>query len=187
MITINSRRGYAGRLDSTRSAIADQAPGDLRMFELSVRSVMRKAKPLQVAPDALVSAAARVMARRSAGAILVMQAESLVGIFTERDLLVRVVAAGLDAATTRVDAVMTSMPHTIDADKPFGYALLLMHDRGFRHLPVVEAGKLVGIVSSRSALDPELEDFVSEAERRKHLMERGAEPLPGRTSRPRRP
>jgi len=159
-----------------------QTHGDKRMFELSVRSVMRKAKPLQVAPDALVSKAARLMARRRAGAILVMRDESLVGIFTERDLLVRVVAAGLDATATRVDAVMTGSPDTIDADKPFGYALLLMHDRGFRHLPVIDMGKVVGIVSSRSALDPDLEDFVSEAERRKHLMERGAGLLAGRTA-----
>ena len=151
------------------------------MFELSVRSVMRKARPLQVAPHALVSKVARQMARRSTGAILVVEAERLVGIFTERDLLVRVVAAGLDAAATRVDAVMTAAPHTIDADKAFGYALLLMHDKGFRHLPVMEDGKIVGIVSSRSALDPDLEDFVAEAERRRHLRERGAGPLAGRT------
>jgi CBS domain-containing protein len=48
---------------------------------------------------------------------------------------------------------MTRSVHTIDADESFGYALLLMHEHGFRHLPVIEKGKLVGIVSARSALD----------------------------------
>ena len=156
------------------------------MFELSVRNVMRKAKPLRVTPGALVSKAARLMARHHAGAILVMESERLLGIFTERDVLVRVVAAGLDADETRVEDVMTAGPQTIDADKAFGYALIIMHEKGFRHLPVVEGDKVIGIVSSRSALDPELEDFVSEAERRKHLAQLGATAPLARTTRARR-
>ena len=67
--------------------------------------------------------------------------------------------------------VMTTAPQTVDPDKTFGYALLLMHEHGFRHVPVVEDGKPIGIVSARNALDPEMEEFISEAQRRKHYEE----------------
>jgi predicted transcriptional regulator len=65
---------------------------------------------------------------------------------------------------------MSKAPTTIHPDKSFGYALLVMHENGFRHLPVVESGKLVGIVSARNALDPELEEFVSESRRREQIL-----------------
>jgi len=64
---------------------------------------------------------------------------------------------------------MTREPKTIAPDRSFGHAMLVMQENGFRHLPVIEGGKLVGIVSARDALDPDLEDFVSEERRRKHL------------------
>jgi CBS domain-containing protein len=108
------------------------------------------------------------MAKKNVGAVMVVENERLVGIFTERDLLVRVVARGLDAHATQLAEVMTRAPQTIDPDKPYGYALLVMHEKGFRHLPVVESGKPIGIVSSRTAMDPELEEFTVEESRRKH-------------------
>jgi CBS domain-containing protein len=80
-----------------------------------------------------------------------------------------VIARGLDPATTRVDAVMTPDPVTIAPSDPFGRALVIMNEKGFRHLPVVEAGRVVGMVSSRAALDPKLEEFRSEAERRRYF------------------
>ena len=64
---------------------------------------------------------------------------------------------------------MTTAPKTVDPDKSFGFALLLMYEHGFRHVPVVDKDKLIGIVSSRNALDPDLEEFVAEAQRRKHI------------------
>jgi len=64
---------------------------------------------------------------------------------------------------------MTRDPQAIDPARPFGYALALMHRGGFRHLPVVEDGKLLGIVSARSAMDPDLQEFSSEISRRKHF------------------
>jgi predicted transcriptional regulator len=64
---------------------------------------------------------------------------------------------------------MTIEPKTVSPDKSFGYALLIMHENRFRHLPVIENGKLVGVVSARNALDPDLEEFVSESERRRHI------------------
>jgi predicted transcriptional regulator len=65
---------------------------------------------------------------------------------------------------------MTAEPITITPEKSFGYALLIMHENGFRHLPVLENDKLVGIVSARNALDPDLEEFVSESQRREHIL-----------------
>jgi CBS domain-containing protein len=139
------------------------------MFDKPVRSVMERRKVLKAAPETLVSKAAELMAAKNVGAIMVIEDDRLVGIFTERDVVFRVVARGLDAQATRLADVMTRAPHTVDPDKPFGYALLVMQENGFRHLPVMQDGKPIGIVSSRSAMDPELEEFVSEANRRKHL------------------
>jgi CBS domain-containing protein len=142
------------------------------MFDQPVKSVMQRQKLLKARPDTFVSQAARLMAGKNAGAVMVLDDERLVGIFTERDIAYRVVARGLDPQTTRLAEVMTPAPETIEPDRPFGYALLRMHERGFRHLPVIQDGKVVGIVSARSAMDPSLEEFVSEAQRRRHYEDK---------------
>jgi CBS domain-containing protein len=139
------------------------------MFDKPVRSVMQRRKVLKATPETLVSKAAGLMAAKNVCAIMVIENNHLVGIFTERDVVFRVVARGLDVQATRLADVMTRAPHTVDPDKPFGYALLVMQENGFRHLPVMQDGKLIGIVSARSAMDPELEEFVSEANRRKRF------------------
>lgn len=141
------------------------------MFDQPVRSVMQRRKVLKAPPETLVSKAAKLMAAKNVGALMVVEGGRLVGIFTERDVVFRVVAQGLDARTTAVSEVMSPAPHTIHPDKPFGSALLVMHENGFRHLPVVENGKPIGIVSSRSAMDPDLEEFAFEAQRRRHYRE----------------
>lgn len=139
------------------------------MYSMRVKSVMEKAK-LLVAPQATtVAKAAQLMAAKNVGAVLVLKGRRLVGIFTERDAVFRVIAAGRDVETTQIGEVMTADPITVPADEIFGRALLLMHDHGFRHVPVVDEGVPVGIVSSRSALDPEMEEFVSETQRRLSL------------------
>jgi len=144
------------------------------MFDARVGSVMRRKTLLVAEPGISVAEAARRMAKKRVGAIVVTEDEGIVGIFTERDIAFRVVARGLDPDATRIADVMTRAPHTIESDEPFGAALLVMHDHGFRHLPVVEGGKLVGIVSARSAMDPELEEFTSEAQRRQFLRDEHA-------------
>jgi CBS domain-containing protein len=139
------------------------------MYDRPVSEVMQRSKALKAAPATLVSKAARMMAAKNAGAVMVVLGGRLVGICTERDIVFRVVGAGLDATATRLADVMTRTPHTIEPDKPFGHALLVMQEHGFRHLPVVQNGKPVGIVSSRSAMDPQLEEFVFEEHRRRHF------------------
>ena len=139
------------------------------MFSQRIRSVMERKKFLIAPPETTVSNAAKLMAKKNVGAVMVVSDECLVGIFTERDLVFRVIAQGLDANATKLAEVMTSPPKTVHPNKSYGYALLLMHENGFRHVPVIEDGKPIGIVSSRNALDPDMEEFVSEAQRRKHI------------------
>ncbi len=141
------------------------------MFSTPVRHLLESRKLLVAAPESTVREATEMMASRSVGAVLVVDSDALVGIFTERDVVFRVVARGLDPDTTRLSEVMTREPKTIAPDKAFGVAMALMHENGFRHLPVIDKGVPIGVVSSRSALDPELEEFVAEERRRKHLLE----------------
>jgi CBS domain-containing protein len=144
------------------------------MFESSVASVIEPRKLVVAAPRTSVAEAARLMRENQVGAVLVVDAERLVGIFTERDAVYRVMAAGGAPAATPLAEVMTRDPVTVAPDETFGYALLLMHEHGFRHLPVVEDGRPVGVVSARLALDPDLEDFAVEAERRRHIRRHAA-------------
>ena len=142
------------------------------MFDRPVRTVMRRRNVVTASPDTTVHKVATLMASKNVGAVMVVDDEALVGIFTERDVVCRVVARGLDPATTAVADVMTPRPHTTTPDVPFGVALAVMHEKGFRHMPVIENGKPVGIVSARSAMDPEMEDFAAEALRREHYRAR---------------
>ncbi|MFO1278164.1 MAG: CBS domain-containing protein [Burkholderiaceae bacterium] len=140
------------------------------MFDRSIKSIMELEREhfLTAPPHTTVSDAARLMATRNAGAVLVVQDERLVGIFTERDVVFRVIARDLDPAATPLEAVMTPSPRTLEPNRTYGHALLLMQENGFRRVPVVQEGRLLGIVSSRNAMDPELEEFVSEQRRREH-------------------
>jgi CBS domain-containing protein len=139
------------------------------MFSQRIKNVMERKKILTAPPETTVSKAAKLMEKKNVGAVMVVENERLIGIFTERDAVFRVIAQGLDAKATTLAEVMTAAPKTVEPDKTFGYALLMMHENGFRHVPVIENGKPVGIVSSRNALDPDMEEFVSEAQRRKHI------------------
>lgn len=140
------------------------------MLSQRVRTVMERKKLLTAPPETTVSQAAKLMARRKVGAVMVVEQENLIGIFTERDAVFRVIARGHDAQTTRLADVMTTAPQTIGPDKSFGYALVLMYENGFRHVPVIENGKPIGIVSARNALDPDLEEFESESQRRQQIL-----------------
>ena len=141
------------------------------MFYQLVRTLMDPRKLILVPGSMTVREAAKLMKSKRYGAVLVTEGDELLGIFTERDAIFRVIAVGLDPETTPLVDVMTKEPKTITPDKTFGHAMLMMHEGGFRHVPVVEDGKLVGMVSSRNALDPDLEEFVFEEHRRKRLLE----------------
>ena len=100
-------------------------------------------------PAATVLEAARMMAYLRIGALLIVEDDKLVGIFSERDALTRVVAKELDPATTTLAQVMTAGPITIAPDATVQQALDIMAEKGFRHLPVLDGEKIGAIVSIR--------------------------------------
>lgn len=108
-----------------------------------------------LSPSDFVRDAARLMKHRQVGSVLIILDNSLVGIFTERDLVYRIVAEGLDPDLTPLHEVMTSNPDTVDINSDPIVALRMMQDRGYRHLPVTRDGNLIGIVSRRDFFDLE--------------------------------
>jgi len=130
------------------------------MLQRTVRAIVEGQEILTALARTSVAEAARLMKQHNVGAILVVEDDHLVGIFTERDGLYRVVAENLDARRTQLKDVMTPNPQTVGPDDSFARALHLMHVGGFRHVPVVDQGKPIGMVSARDALGPELEDFI---------------------------
>ena len=140
------------------------------MFSEKVGNIMERNNLLTASPETTVSMASQLMAQRKVGAVMVTCNGKLVGIFTERDAVFRVIAQGRDVNDTRLSEVMTASPITIDAGKSFGLALVLMQKNGFRHMPVTEDGVPVGMVSARNALDPDLEEFASESYRREQIL-----------------
>jgi len=139
------------------------------MYSLRIRNVMERKKRLTAAPDLTVTKAALKMREKNVGAVMVVEDGRLIGIFTERDAVFRVIAARRSPCETTIGEVMTRDPLTASPEETFGHALHVMYEKGFRHLPVVEDGKCVGIVSARSALDPDMEEFVAETQRRLHI------------------
>ncbi len=136
------------------------------MFNERVRRIMAGERLMTAHMKTTVREASRMMADAGGGVVLVLDGDRLAGIFTSRDALLRVLATGRDADSTMVSEVMTGTPVTVEPDRPFGTALKLMQQHGVRHLPVVEGGRPVGVVTARNALDPDLEDFTCEALRR---------------------
>lgn len=100
-------------------------------------------------PTATVREAARVMAERSIGAVPVVEGRKLIGIFTERDIVAKVIALGRDVDRTRLEDVMTRRPETVSTHCPLEEVLEVMITGGFRHLPVMSGGEVVGVVSIR--------------------------------------
>ena len=141
------------------------------MPQRAVRSIIGNQVPVTATGELTVTQAARLMKEKGIGALLVLDGSRLAGIFTERDALFRVVAEGRDPAKTRLSEVMTTNPRTITSDRPFGHALHMMHEGGFRHVPVVDENRPIGVVSARDALGPELDQFVSELDTRQHIGE----------------
>ena len=125
----------------------------------SIRTIVATQTPITAGRAVSVVAAARLMKQHNIGALLVLDGTRLIGIFTERDALFRVLAAGLDPDATKLGDVMTRQPQTIHPDEPFLRALRVMHEGKFRHLPVVEYDRPLGMVSVRDALDEDLYDL----------------------------
>lgn len=137
----------------------------------SIRTVIGGQALISVGPDQTIRDTVRQMTDRNVGAVPVVENGLLVGMFTERDVMSRIVAPGLEPEATTVGSVMTHNPTTVHPDKPLIYALHVMHENGFRHLPVVENGRCIGMVSSRDAQGLELLEFEHDTERREYITE----------------
>lgn len=139
------------------------------MLRRVIPDVVENQDLLTIAGAESVLTAVRRMAEREVRSILVVDRNSLVGVFTGTDLIGRVVAAGLSPQKTAVATVMTPDPTTITPQTLAIEALRLMQEGGYRHLPVVEdGGRLVGIVSRKDFW----RDEEAEIEQEKQLWER---------------
>jgi len=140
------------------------------MAERTVFQSISRTHLISLAPQASVRDAACVMTRANCGRVLVMELpDVLVGILTERDLMTRVLARGLDPDRTPVREVMTPNPICVPPETPVSDAVVLMLERGFRHLPLVAGKKVVGVFSVRDALPREIGAAVSLTEFREQL------------------
>ena len=136
------------------------------MPERTVFQSMSQRHVISLGPQASVWDAACVMTRANCGSVLIIDAQSaLLGIVTERDLMTRVLAKALNPQETLVSDVMTRHPMCVPPEKLVSDAVLIMIERGFRHLPIVGPGnKILGVFSVRDALPREIGNAVSLAE-----------------------
>ena len=138
-------------------------------MERTIGDVIKNQQPITAPATLSVQEAALIMKERRIGAMMVVENGVLVGIFTERDALNRVVAENRNAQMTTLSDIMTSNPRTVSPAASFTAALELMHEGRFRHVPVVEDGRPIGMISVRDALGPELESFVYEMLRQEQV------------------
>lgn len=136
-----------------------------------VSEVIKGASFASTLDTATVREAAELMKKHRTSAVLVVDKKKrLLGICTERDVVTGVVAEGLDPAAITVAEVMTEEPRSISPEKPFGHALHLMFEGGFRHVPVVDvAGRPVGLLSARDALGSDALQFGHELVQREEI------------------
>ena len=117
-----------------------------------VYDLVKNRRVYSIEADSSVLEAARFMSEHHIGALPVLRDGSLVGIFSERDVMNRVVAIGRLPGTTKVSEVMTAHPKAVSVDETVENCLYLMREFGFRHLPIVDGKDLKGLVSSRDIL-----------------------------------
>ena len=132
-----------------------------------VPDVVSKQDLSSLSPKETVLTAAKLMTSRKIGALLILDGEKLVGILSERDIAGRLVAEEKSPGGTLIEAIMTPKPETIGPKASLMDALQRMQEGGFRHLPVEEDGKIIGMVSIRdiyAAVREDLEEAVLERE-----------------------
>jgi len=110
------------------------------------------APPVIVSPNRPIGDVLELLVEHSIGCMIVADGDQAVGIFSERDALMRIGAAVESLRDAPVERFMTAAPETLDADAPIAFALHMMNVGGYRHLPVVSDGRIVGVVSIRDIL-----------------------------------
>jgi CBS domain-containing protein len=121
-----------------------------------IKDLLQERELFYVETHETVAEAARKMAERNVGATLVLEGGELRGVFSERDLMTRVVVAGKDPAITEVGAVMSTELKTIEEAENHQAAMTRMQSHNCRHLPVTRAGRVVGFISMRDLMNYEL-------------------------------
>ncbi len=117
-----------------------------------IRDLLRNQVTISAETHQTVLEVASMMVEHNIGAVPVLQEGRMIGIFSERDLMIRVVVAGRDPAQTPVGEVMTEDPLTIAPDEPLETCMTLMKRHGFRHLPICAGRELKGVISLRDIL-----------------------------------
>ena len=117
---------------------------------LSVRQMLSEkgSAVVSITPDTSVFNALKVMNEKNIGAVLVMEDEELVGIFSERDYARKVILAGRSSKNTEVKELMTCKVYCIDPSRTIQDVMALMNEHRFRHVPVMESEKVIGVLSS---------------------------------------
>jgi CBS domain-containing protein len=142
------------------------------MRHQTVREIMSDGRICRAAPGTSVRAACCLMARHQCGSVVVVERDRLLGIFTQGDLVRRVLAAGLDPNLTLLVEVMTKDPDTIDPQDTVDEAIRRMDEYGYRHLPVLEASAVIGMVALRDCSIEDLAAMHAELETRRVVAER---------------
>jgi CBS domain-containing protein len=131
----------------------------------TLRNFVRDRKIYSIDAGQSVLEAARFMMEHNIGALPVLRDGQLAGIFSERDVMNRVVAQGRMPGHTMVSEVMTANPRAVDLDESIEECLFIMHEFGFRHLPVVEGKELRGLVSLRDIVQQQAAELKRQAQR----------------------
>ena len=127
-----------------------------------VPDVVKAQELILVSEDTSVATVSKMMADKNIGAVLVVSHGSLIGIVTERDLNNKVLSKDLDPSSIEVSTVMTRNPDTLPPDADAVEALTLMHAKHYRHLPITEGKRAVGIVSIRDLFKVAYEHLMEE-------------------------
>lgn len=141
-------------------------------MSITVGQIIRnKSDVWSVSPDATVFTALEIMAEKDIGALVVMQGEKLVGIFSERDYARKVILRGRSSKTTTVGELMTKDVFTVTPETSIRECLTLATEKRFRHLPVVSQGKVVGmitigdivkaIISDQQSMIDQMENYIT--------------------------
>ncbi len=141
----------------------------------TIRELLRNREVYTVQFNNTVREAATFMADRNVGAVPVLSGTELVGVFSERDVVRRVLLENLDWNTTQVGDVMSPEPLTVVPDDEVEHCMLLMKQHSFRHLPVCEDGHLTGFISMRELLLHDLDAKEIEVRMMRAYMNAGAE------------